>query len=114
MVRPENDYGIVGQTFFPESAEMRSEPFVHLTQSVVILSPVIPDRGHIRMIGRNGCLGRIMLRFAVARSDLAFVGAGLVENCEEGLSLFALVVVRFTRGLVPDVPDVVLNVVVGL
>jgi hypothetical protein len=49
----------------------------------------------------------------IAGTNAALVGAGLVENSEERLTLFALLVVRLPGGFIPDLLDVVIDVIVG-
>ena len=93
---------------------MGAEPIVHSGETIVILGPVVSHGWDVGVVWRNLNLGRIVCCLALARSNTTFVGAGLIENREEGLSFLSLPVVCLVGGFVPDGPNVMLNVVIGL
>ena len=62
MVAEIKDDGIVGQPRLVDLAQMTANERIHLTESVIVLRPILPDGRMIGMIGGAHAAGRIMNR----------------------------------------------------
>jgi hypothetical protein len=98
------DDRVVGETVRLQFAQNATDLRIHHREPVVILRPVPPHLGQVRMIRRHAHPGGIMdaVRRVNGVPELAFVADGEVEHRKERLARLAVAVMRAGRGLVPD------------
>ena len=103
MVTVVENNGVLGDPGGIQISEVFASDGVGLRNDVVVLGPILTDRGIIWMKRRQGDLRWIVNRLVRSRANFALMTYGGVEDREEGLAVWAIAPVRFGGRFIPEV-----------
>jgi len=93
---------VFGEAGFFQFFQPRAGVGIRSRHGVVVLRPIQPHFGRIRMVRRHADFGGIVELVMRANPQLAFVAFGGVENREERLASVSVFPMGGARGFVPD------------
>lgn len=125
VIRIVEDNGIFGESGFPEFIKDPAHLFVHRSHAVLVNGRVFAKLGQIRLvrwkldgIGCDSGWIRDQSGFAILPhhfgKQVAFMGDGEVENREERLAIWAVLIVGVSAALIPDGCVISFEIIVGL